>query len=59
MIKKITAVAIAVLVATQANATEVYKNEKVSLDLNGRAYAGHFFGNLPVVRKNFTMLIRV
>ena len=26
--KKITAVAIAVLVATQANATEVYKNEK-------------------------------
>ena len=42
--KKITAVAIAVLVATQANATEVYKNEKVTLDLNGRAYAGHFFG---------------
>jgi outer membrane pore protein E len=44
MMKKITAVAIAVLVATQAQATEVYKNEKVSLDLNGRAYAGHFFG---------------
>lgn len=42
--KKITAIAIAVLVATQANATEVYKNEKVTLDLNGRAYAGHFFG---------------
>jgi len=42
--KKITAVAIAVLVATQANATEVYKNEKVTLDLNGRAYAGHYFG---------------
>lgn len=42
--KKLTAVAIALLVATQANAAEVYKNEKVSLDLNGRAYAGHFFG---------------
>ena len=42
--KKITAVAIAVLVATQANATEVYKNEKVTLDLNARAYAGQFIG---------------
>lgn len=42
--KKLTAVAIALLAATQANATEVYKNEKVTLDLNGRAYAGHFFG---------------
>jgi len=42
--KKITAVAIAVLVATQANATEVFKNEKVTLDLNARAYAGQFIG---------------
>ncbi|TXH64498.1 MAG: porin [Tolumonas sp.] len=42
--KKLTAVAIALLAATQANAAEVYKNEKVSLDLNGRAYAGHYFG---------------
>ena len=42
--KKLTAVAVALLAATQANAAEVYKNEKVSLDLNGRAYAGHYFG---------------
>lgn len=42
--KKITAVALAVLVATQANATEVFKNEKVTLDMNGRAFAGHYFG---------------
>ncbi len=42
--KQLTVVAIAVLVATQANATEVYKNEKVTLDLNGRAYAGQFLG---------------
>ncbi len=42
--KQLTVVAIAVLVATQANATEVYKNEKVTLDLNGRAYAGEFLG---------------
>jgi Outer membrane protein (porin) len=45
MMKQLTVVAIAVLVATQANATEVYKNEKVNLDLNGRAYAGEFLGS--------------
>jgi len=44
MMKQLTVVAIAVLVATQANATEVYKNEKVNLDLNARAYAGQFIG---------------
>ena len=42
--KQLTVVAITVLVATQANATEVYKNEKVTLDLSGRAYAGQFIG---------------
>lgn len=45
MMKKLTAVAIAVLVASQAQATEIYKNEKASIDLTGRAYAGHFFGS--------------
>ena len=43
--KKLTAVAIAVLVASQAQATEIYKNDKTSIDLTGRAYAGHYFGS--------------
>lgn len=42
--KKLTAVAIAVLVASQAQATEIYKNDKTSLDLTGRAYAGQILG---------------
>ncbi len=43
--KKLTAVAIAVLVASQAQATEVIKNDTTSLDLYGRAYAGQVFGS--------------
>ncbi len=43
--KKLTAVAIAVLVASQAQATEVIKNDTTTLDLTGRAYAGHYFGS--------------
>lgn len=44
--KKLTAVAAALLVATtSANAAEVFKNDSSSLDLYGRAYAGHIFGD--------------
>lgn len=44
--KQLTAVAVAVLVATatQANATEVYNKDSTKIDLTGRAYAGQFLG---------------
>lgn len=44
MMKKLSAVAIAVLIASQANATEVFSNEKVNLDISARAYAGEIIG---------------
>ena len=43
--KKLTAVAVALLAATSAaQAADVYKNEQMSLDMYGRIYAGQFFG---------------
>ncbi len=43
--KKLTAVAVALLAATSAaQAAEVYKNEQMALDMYGRIYAGQFFG---------------
>lgn len=49
--KKLTAVAVALLAATSAaQAADVYKNEQMSLDMYGRIYAGQFFGE----KKNST-----
>lgn len=43
--KKLTAVAVAMLAVTSAaNAADVYKNERMSLDMYGRIYAGQFMG---------------
>jgi outer membrane pore protein E len=42
--KKTLAVAIAFIIAGQAQATEVYKTDTSSIDLTGRAYAGEFLG---------------
>ncbi|MGL4204854.1 MAG: porin [Aeromonadaceae bacterium] len=43
--KKLTAVAVALLAATSAaQAAEVYKNERMALDMYGRIYAGQFMG---------------
>ena len=43
--KKLTAVAVALLAATSAaQAADVYKNEQMALDMYGRIYAGQFFG---------------
>ncbi|HHQ4643122.1 TPA: porin [Aeromonas veronii] len=43
--KKLTVVALALTAAFQAQAVEVYKNDTSMLDLYGRVYAGHFFGD--------------
>ena len=43
--KKLTVVALALTAAFQAQAVEVYKNDTSMLDLYGRIYAGHFFGD--------------
>lgn len=43
--KKLTAVAVALLATTSAaQAAEVYKNERMALDMYGRVYAGQFMG---------------
>ncbi len=43
--KKLSAVAVAMLAVTSAaNAADVYKNERMSLDMYGRIYAGQFMG---------------
>lgn len=43
--KKLSAVALAMLAVTSAaNAADVYKNERMSLDMYGRIYAGQFMG---------------
>ena len=43
--KKLTAVAVALLATTSAaQAAEVYKNERMALDMYGRIYAGQFMG---------------
>lgn len=43
--KKLTAVAVALMAATSAaQAAEVFKNERQSVDLYGRVYAGQFMG---------------
>lgn len=43
--KKLTLVAICVLSATQANAVSVMNNQYGAIDMAGRAYAGHMFGD--------------
>lgn len=43
--KKLTLVAICVLSATQANAVSVMNNQYGAIDMAGRAYAGHVFGD--------------
>ncbi|ALP40180.1 porin [Aeromonas schubertii] len=43
--KKLTLIALAMTGAIQAQAAEVYKNDTMALDLYGRIYAGHFFGD--------------
>lgn len=43
--KKLTVVALALTGAFQAQAAEVFKNDTTALDLYGRIYAGHFFGD--------------
>jgi len=43
--KKLTVVALALTATFQAQAVEVYKNDTAMLDLYGRIYAGHFFGD--------------
>ncbi|MFM4703985.1 porin [Aeromonas bivalvium] len=43
--KKLTVVALAMTAAFQAQAVEVFKNDTTKLDLYGRIYAGHFFGD--------------
>ncbi|MFS1163432.1 porin, partial [Aeromonas salmonicida] len=43
--KKLTVVALALTAAFQAQAVEVYKNDTTMVDLYGRIYAGHFFGD--------------
>lgn len=43
--KKLTLIAISVFTATNANAVSVMNNQYGAIDLTGRAYAGHMFGD--------------
>lgn len=43
--KKLTIVALTMAAANQVQAVEVYKNDTAMVDLYGRVYAGHFFGD--------------
>lgn len=53
--KKLTAVAVALLAATSAaQAADVYKNEQMSLDMYGRIYAGQFFGTKQEGTKDYS-----
>jgi len=53
--KKLTAVAVALLAATSAaQAADVYKNEQMALDMYGRIYAGQFFGTKQEGTKDYS-----